>query len=269
MALRWILLGGLLAALLLLGGYAVFVLTTIGQGLDNLAYSGRETVTGPLAVVDSDLLGEVRIPVIAGAAALVGLAALAFRRIVPGMLAILAMGVAIEGAEVLKRKLERPQLTPLPIQAPAYFSADTYPSGHTTVGTTVALALLMVVGRRTRRVLAPVALVFSLLFATGVFLMGWHRPSDSVGGLLWSGACFAAALLVCLPFARRGPPPEKSPAALWVSSLVGIAVLCLALLAMAGAAGWAFCAFAAFTGAIVFFGAGLFVWAVRSMDLAT
>ncbi len=268
MALCWIVVGGLAASLLLLAGYAVFVLTTMGQSLDNLAYSGREAVTGPLAVVDSDLLGEVRVPVIAGAAAIVALIAVTFRRFLPGLLAIVAMGVAIEGAEVFKRKLERPPLTPLPVQAPAYFTADTYPSGHTTVGTTVALALLMVVGRRTRRVLAPLALVFSLLFATGVFLMGWHRPSDSVGGLLWSGACFAVVLLACLPFARRGPP-EKSPATNGVFALLGAAVLSLAFLGVAGMAGSAFWAFAAFVATIVVFGACLFVWAVRAMDLAT
>lgn len=55
------------------------------------------------------------------------------------------------------------------------------------------------------------AALVATVYATGVFFMGWHRPSDAVGGILWSGFCLglAASLLALVkrverPFVFRG-----------------------------------------------------------------
>lgn len=267
-AFAWICGGGVAALGLLVAGYLVFVLTPFGQRLDNLAFAGRETVAAPLAAVDNELLGAVRIPVIAGAAAVVGLLALGYRRFLPGLLAIVAMGGAIEGAEFWKRTLPRPALDAPSVSVPAYFRSDTYPSGHATVGTTAALAVLMACGRRTRRVLAVVGTVFSALFATGVFLMGWHRPSDSLGGLAWCAFCFALVLALASLWKRGGALGERLPLR-WLAAAVAVVAACLGVVAVAGALGSAPWAFFGFLGAIVSGAVALFVWAVRAMDVAT
>jgi membrane-associated phospholipid phosphatase len=71
---------------------------------------------------------------------------------------------------------------------------NSFPSGHTTAAASIAVALLFVVPA-THRFLAGV-LGFGILAAVGVsvVVLGWHYPSDVLGGLLVVGAWSFAAL---------------------------------------------------------------------------
>jgi membrane-associated phospholipid phosphatase len=80
------------------------------------------------------------------------------------------------------------------------FQTNTYPSGHTTVVTSLALSLLLVSPSRWRPWLAIAGGCISATVATGVLFVGAHRPSDALGALAWSGLCMnvAAAFVVRL-----------------------------------------------------------------------
>jgi hypothetical protein len=193
-----LLIGAALLFLLLAAGYVFFVLTTPGQALDNTAFAGRPTFSSEMKTFDADILREVNKRDIIIAMGGLFILSLAVRRPLVGVVVVLTMGVAIFGAEFFKHTLPRPLLSPADIPVPAYFATDTYPSGHTSVGTSVALGLLLIGGPLLRPWLGMVAGLVSASFATGVYFMGWHRPSDAIGGILWCGVCFslAAAALV-------------------------------------------------------------------------
>ncbi len=87
---------------------------------------------------------------------------------------------------------------------------DSFPSGHTAVAVSLALAVVLVVARnRAKRLLAGVAgLVFVALVAFSRLYLGAHYISDVSGSLLISGAAILAWLpiwnnLLAPPLARR------------------------------------------------------------------
>jgi membrane-associated phospholipid phosphatase len=69
-----------------------------------------------------------------------------------------------------------------------------FPSGHTTAAASIAAALLLVVpaAHRLRAAAAGAALTAAVGFS--VVILGWHYPSDVLGGLLVVGAWGFAAL---------------------------------------------------------------------------
>lgn len=71
---------------------------------------------------------------------------------------------------------------------------DSFPSGHTTAAASIAVALLLVVpaAHRTAAAVAGVAITAAVGFS--VVVLGWHYPSDVLGGLLVVGAWGFAAL---------------------------------------------------------------------------
>jgi hypothetical protein len=124
-----------------------------------------------------------------------------------GVIAVVGFGCAVVGAEVLKQKLPWRALVPNDRLLDRGFQSCTYPSGHATVGTALALSLLLVSSSRWRPWLAVAAGGMSAAFATGVLFAGWHRPSDALGALAWSGFCMtvAAAFAVRLRGRPRAP----------------------------------------------------------------
>lgn len=181
-------LGGLLVV-----GYLGFVCTQMGQALDNAGYAGRIFAGGSLQTYDFDILGEVT-----SAHVLFVLGALFFLSLLlrcpfAGLIVVCAAAAAIFGAEFLKSILPREMLSMPTVPVPPYFANDTYPSGHTTVGTALILAFMVLTGARLRPWAAVLAGLISASYATAVCFIGWHRPSDALGGILWSGLCLAIA----------------------------------------------------------------------------
>ncbi len=91
--------------------------------------------------------------------------------------------------------LERPPLVP------SFIFDNSYPSGHTTVGMSVAVAAMLVVPRRLLLPTAVGAGIFGSAFGVAVVAAGWHRPSDAVGAFLvvLSVAAACAAVSHVLP----------------------------------------------------------------------
>jgi membrane-associated phospholipid phosphatase len=61
---------------------------------------------------------------------------------------------------------------------------DSFPSGHTTAAASIALALLLVVPAAHRLLAAGVGAALVAAVGLSVVILGWHYPSDVLGGLL-------------------------------------------------------------------------------------
>jgi membrane-associated phospholipid phosphatase len=72
---------------------------------------------------------------------------------------------------------------------------NSFPSGHTTAAASIAAALLFVVPARHRLNAAAVGVLLTAAVGLSVVILGWHYPSDVLGGLLvvatWSFAVLA------------------------------------------------------------------------------
>ena len=187
--------------------YLLVVRTYWGQRLDERAFAGRELISDFRAGQANEFLGVVSVGSLLLVTALI--AALAFARNRP-RLALLAAGtliVSVVSTEILKLVLlERPDLFPTVLND----IANTYPSGHATIGMGVALAVLLIVPARLRWPTALGAGAVGSAFGIAVVAAGWHRPSDVVGAyfVCLAAAAFAAALAVAFP---DRPSGEERP----------------------------------------------------------
>jgi membrane-associated phospholipid phosphatase len=89
-----------------------------------------------------------------------------------------------------------------------------WPSGHATIATALVLAAVIVAAPRWRPRVALVGGGTLAAFYGALLVMGWHYPSDVLGGLLM-GALWALAGIGALAFAERRSPslvrPEVAP----------------------------------------------------------
>jgi membrane-associated phospholipid phosphatase len=71
---------------------------------------------------------------------------------------------------------------------------NSFPSGHTTAAASIAVALLLVVPAAHRLAAALAGVALTAAVGLSVVILGWHYPSDVLGGLLIVGAWGFAAL---------------------------------------------------------------------------
>jgi membrane-associated phospholipid phosphatase len=125
-----------------------------------------------------------------------GVALLAFAiaqerpRTAVAVIAVLAL--APLSAETLKPLLAHPHIS----LGTVYIGPASWPSGHTTAGTALALSAVLVAPARMRTVVAVLAVAFSLAVGVALLIHGAHMPSDVLGGYLLAG--FWASLAVAL-----------------------------------------------------------------------
>jgi membrane-associated phospholipid phosphatase len=221
---RQLLLGSLVCAILLMAGYFGFVGTAWGHKIDEDAYFGRKVLSWKVEKLDLDILDLVnKAALLAAAAVLLAIAAVR-RCALVGILAVVGFGGAVVGAEIFKQVLPWRVLVPEDASLQKAFQHDTYPSGHATVGTSFAMSLLLVSSPRWRLWLTVVGGCISATFAVGVLFAGWHRPSDSLGALAWSGVCMTVAAVVAVRVRGRPAPAIADPGRGVISS-AGMAIL--------------------------------------------
>ncbi|MEU9509362.1 phosphatase PAP2 family protein [Micromonospora sp. NPDC048170] len=191
-------LGSLLALAL---SCAVFLWTPAGQWLDGLllpraerggGYEQQSDLVGPAKTVLALFGSPVLLAVLLGSVLLAGLAR---RRLVVAVTGVGMVLCAVAAAGVAKLVLLRPDF-----QIESSTTHNSFPSGHVTAATALLLAFVLVLPGWARRWLAvPGALGVSVV-ASATMIAGWHRFSDTLGGVLLAVSlfCLAAAALAHL-----------------------------------------------------------------------
>ena len=163
----------LLAALLLVACYLLFVRTRAGQATDTLAMFALSDLNHSFAPWDQVLLREwylfILVPLIAAAV----IVALVRRRFALGARMLVMVLAATVTTQVLKHLvLVRPAL------GITYYMTNSFPSGHTTTAGAAAVALVMVAADRWREVATYLSALVLWVVALAVIVARWHRPSD-------------------------------------------------------------------------------------------
>jgi membrane-associated phospholipid phosphatase len=222
--------------LLLVALYVIVVRTHRGQTIDDAAVDGRTTRAAVLTAT-ARVLNTISIASLALGSAAIMMVAIARRR---PHLAVTA-GIVILGANVTTQLLKdvvlkRPDLVGRPDPLGL---TNTFPSGHSTVAMSLAVAFILVVPARARFAAALGGLAYATLVGAGTVTAGWHRPSDVIGAYLvvmvWAGA--AVALLISTEGTVRTRPrllvaglPSLSP----FLSGIGVGLLLGAMFGVAG-----------------------------------
>jgi PAP2 superfamily protein len=234
---RRLLLGAVVCAILLIAGYFILVGTAWGRQLDDEALLGRNALSRKVINLDSHILEHVRPAALLLTAVVLFVIAVGRRCVLVGIIAVAGFGCAVLGAEVLKAVLPWRPLVPMDVLLRSELQTGTYPSGHATIGTSLALSLLFVSSSRWRPWLAVAGGCVSAAFATGVLFAGWHRPSDALGALALSG--FSMSMAAAFAIRVRGRPRSPSAhsgRAVFGSVASGILVAAATWLIAAGAA---------------------------------
>lgn len=157
------------------------------------------------------------------AAMVVGIVALAVMlgRTKAGLLAAGAMLAANVSTQILKPLLAIQRDFPLGHA----MGPEAYPSGHTTAVMSVALALVIIAPPRLRALAASFGGVLTVVTVFSIMMLGWHYPSDIVGGLLV--ATFWACLAVIPLRAELRAPSLKASARAGALLLAGAVLLIL------------------------------------------
>jgi membrane-associated phospholipid phosphatase len=116
--------------------------------------------------------------------------ALGRRREALGAVALVA-GANLTGL-ILQVALAHPRFHP--ILGGNQVSAEAYPSGHATSAMSIALAAVLVAPPRLRVAVAAGAAAYVIAVSTSLMVLGWHFPSDVLGGLLVASGFFFLAV---------------------------------------------------------------------------
>jgi len=148
---------------------------------DRYASSGRLDSGTALMTVERIALATISIGTLV--AGLVVLSVVTLRRRGAGPAVRMAGAVlgAAASAEVLKRILPFDPSTTSTGQA---ITSGSFPSGHTAIAASFALAVAATMGPRLARLWWGPLVAWVSLVAAGTVAAGWHRPSDAVGGVL-------------------------------------------------------------------------------------
>lgn len=121
----------------------------------------------------------------------------------------LAVTAILGGANVMTQVLKR--LTEGPRAYDVLSGGELlWPSGHTTGVTTLVLCMVLIAPARWRPTLAAAGAVYAVAAVYSIMLLGWHLPSDIVGGALVSTAWTFAALAVLWAVEARWPVAKPS-----------------------------------------------------------
>ncbi len=119
----------------------------------------------------------------------------------------LAIGVILLGANLtthlLKPLLAQPRPTWL-LHGVTPVSAASWPSGHATAAMSFALCAVLGAPARVRPLVAAIGAAFAVAVCYSFLALGWHYPSDVLGGFLVAATwtLLAVAALLAMPHAR-------------------------------------------------------------------
>jgi membrane-associated phospholipid phosphatase len=198
--------------------YAVFVRTSTGQRLDQVAihHVGQGVATRAAVATVLDWITSGLIVIVSTACVVI--AGIRGRWVLAAGALVEVAGANLT-AQFLKRMLlSRPDF--------GYGVSNTFPSGHTTVVTSLVLAILLVVPRRGRWFVEFAGSVAVAVIGVGTVVTTWHYPSDVIGGLLvplvWSVLVLTVASM--LEPSELTPSPRPHPFALMVGLVIAAVI---------------------------------------------
>jgi membrane-associated phospholipid phosphatase len=122
---------------------------------------------------------------------------------------VAVMALAPLSAELLKPLLAHPHVS----LGTIYIGPASWPSGHATAGTALALSAVLVAPARLRPLAAVLAAVFSAAVGISLLIRGAHMPSDVLGGYLvatfWAALAVAALRVGALRRSARAGSPQS------------------------------------------------------------
>ena len=206
------------------------------QARDVLAFDSFRRLDGPNSAGPLRLIASVADPllyVVLGLTAAAVAWARGRQRIALAIpLLLLATGAT---TQLLKVVLDEGTLKP-----------GSFPSGHATAALTLALCAALAAPARLRPTVIAAGAGLAAAVSYAIVSLGWHSPSDILGGFLVAATLTGAAGVVLLRGEeRRGetPPPRAvtARADLWVPALAGLTGIgaAAALMSMRGEAGLA------------------------------
>lgn len=256
--------------------YLFFVSSGIGQAFDAAAYLGHENVDRRVLSIDRHLLSLVSVTTMIVIALLILGLSILRRRIEVGFVCVGGFAVAVIGAELLKRYLPWEQLSAMDDELPTNLAFDTYPSGHATITTTACLMFVVLAAPKVRPWLGVILGAVSTTYATAVVIAGWHRPSDALGGIAWSGAVSFVTILIAIRVSNASNIDQHSISLkdrIWNSSTPAAIVVALVIMVALSVAAYVTpgeladvdIQFITMMALIVFGGIGLSVWTGQLM----
>ena len=93
-----------------------------------------------------------------------------------------------------------------------HIGAASWPSGHSTAAAAIAMCAVLVSPARLRPVVAAIGTAFWLAIGFSLLMLGWHMPSDVLGGSLVAGLWVALAVAALRAYQRVHPSPAPGEA---------------------------------------------------------
>jgi len=193
------------AAALAWAVWRFFVDTYAGQMLERAAFDGAVNGQGRLWTVAEPVLDTVSVAfVVGGLGAAMAIALVRRRWGLAVQVAFLVVGANVTTQVVKHSLLGRENLIG------GWTADNSLPSGHTTVAGSVAGALLLVVPRAARPMVAILGGAYTAATGVSTLVGQWHRPSDVVAAVL---VVLAWGALVCAftPRSSLDPGAGGSP----------------------------------------------------------
>jgi membrane-associated phospholipid phosphatase len=211
--------------------------TGLGQHADQSIFNGfaglqRPRVNG-LAKFVAGLCDPE--PFVALGAAIVAVALARRRPRIALAVAVLLVGANVT-TQLLKPLLAAPRAHSLlsTVAEPAFGS---WPSGHATAAMSLALGLVLAVPARRRPIAGALGALFAVAVSYSFLTLGWHYPSDVLGGFLvavtWTQLAVAGVVLADARHARRAEPSARHSVA-WRAALAPSAWAVAGVAAVAG-----------------------------------
>ena len=148
-------------------------------------------------------------------------------------LAVISL-LVVTGAttQALKHMLSQPRAESwLSVQ----IDATSWPSGHSTAAMTLALCAVLVAPPMLRTATALLGVAFAVGVGYAVLVLGWHFPSDVLGGFLVSGLC--TSLAVAVLHRVEAPEPAWRPAWKPLGALGAVVTMVAVAVAVLGVRG--------------------------------
>jgi membrane-associated phospholipid phosphatase len=167
--------------------WVAVAMSTQARWLDVAAEHGflglRASRLAPFAETFSRTVGPVTLVV--GGVLFVAIALARRRPRIAAAVAVILIGANVT-TQVLKPALAIPRFSEW--LGTAQITPGSWPSGHSTAAMSLVLCAVLVASPRLRPTVAAVGAVFAVAIGYALVGMGWHYPSDVLGGFLVAGA---------------------------------------------------------------------------------